>query len=1237
MDSGKPCCGPHHRRDSVPGANDNEMPLEKCIDAIHSKLTECIDLCIGKSPMGILMVEAATGSGKSVVLPAMIQKYMEQVTCESRKYRKRDYSRGDRKHHWPRKLLVLNPSTIDIRNVCKAAIDRDVPSCFRMGHKCRGREPGGVKRSSKIVFATVGIAAKWYACHGAEYFDEFGGVICDEMHKMESDVRYALLWELFLNIRQHRDFVLVGATATFSEQMTTQLRHLNCKWVHCTERRWPLQRFTVKVRNRELYPAIAYTVRQLILRHQTCLVFLPGKQEIKEVTALLVNAGGVHPTQVSELHAELNEDEKIRAMSAQAILSTSIAETSITLPELDHVLDAGLSRTTKKWLVDVETMQTLPAPLSVINQRAGRAGRAKPGCATLFVSDNGEVLEESRLPIAIDEIQTALAFQQHYTIIRADALSMCPLETEQIASARQQLEELKLTDAQQLHVLKILPFSFRDAAAFFRGMQYNVAFEVAALLIFKNMYKWDRTKQYSVDQIVQEITGKDPVERIAGDTSHNRGNRAELTDARDEFDDLRQKLNLSPSSYGKEWVDEAVAVAMLIHPERLVWQSQEKGQACFLGEPLVNPPDKDGEYVAVLFSKAWNKSGLRLHCSMFLPCTEWVKQQTNLPKLSHTAKCLTDSTLGEFRRTCILALREKGFDTKFWWCKPGTEESNFASKILCSLKVHFAIIIPNGNRLAKEKDASKELKWIDKTAREMATALHMTSQDAAIFVGNARLSPGVRNPQTYGRLVPMLQRSLEKENLAVVKDAPGIEHTEDGMHWSVSSEEAVKELIKRMVDERKHTLDCTNQHQPILWCWCYDELQKRHFPYCIPCGKFINPGHIEGKQHKERCHGLPFTFTDQERWCTQGARFREASGDEIGSDKLKTTKWLDALTPLPAINTSVLSDIPKIKQVLIREQTGEVIFRHKVLPKKFVIEVWYTDNRDVYGETYEYLDNGSHRVVYINTTQGGRVIAQDEPVEKRTVIKMNFLDPSSHWDNNLREWNAIITNAELSNLVPKTYGYAQAKLYNHDVSLLFVDFLGLTLKNMFEEMTQERPGERELQLIALTSKSVMEMLVNSSNNMLQSHDWHFGNIAFENKSTEDSTKLTGLKLIDWEGNGMANAQQTERGRMRHAFDAFRNGFMEFEEKGYIKSDDKSVKSIWSSAMQIMGEVLGTWWTPWNKVTGEDIESPLPNDENLQDLADRLNNAVEDLTQQLAMPTTKMKQRTRMPWRSGGKR
>ena len=80
--------------------------------------------------------------------------------------------------------------------------------------------------------------------------------------------------------------------------------------------------------------------------------------------------------------------------------------------------------------------------------------------------------------------------------------------------------------------------------------------------------------------------------------------------------------------------------------------------------------------------------------------------------------------------------------------------------------------------------------------------------------------------------------------------------------------------------------------------------------------------------------------------------------------------------------------------------------------------------------------------------------------------------------------------------------------------------------------------------------------------------------------------------------------------MRDAFDVFRTEFMKFEIRGYINSHDESVKSIWSSAMQFMGEVLGTWWIPWNKATGEDIESPLPNEENLQDLADRLKNAVE---------------------------
>ena len=121
---------------------------------------------------------------------------------------------------------------------------------------------------------------------------------------------------------------------------------------------------------------------------------------------------------------------------------------------------------------------------------------------------------------------------------------------------------------------------------------------------------------------------------------------------------------------------------------------------------------------------------------------------------------------------------------------------------------------------------------------------------------------------------------------------------------------------------------------------------------------------------------------------------------------------------------------------------------------------------------------------------------------------------------------------------------------------------------MSEEMTQESPGERALRLIAQTSKSVVEMLVNLSNNMPQSHDWHLGNIAFENKSTGDSTELRGLRLIDWEGNGMANAQQTERGRMRDAFDAFRTDFMKFEEHGYINSHDKSVKFIWLSLIHI---------------------------------------------------------------------
>ena len=295
--------------DTVPGTSGGEMALRQHIPYARQLL---------RSGHGVVMFDAATGSGKSKLLPSEIQLHL----------------RG--------KLLALNPSTLDTKNVCTGA---SCKSCYRMG----GRRQGGDRFSeSRVVFATVGLVAKWYASGGSRDFRVYDGVFCDEMHLMESDPRYALLWELFMDISKTRQFLIVGASSTITSSMKARLDQVDVRWVRCHERPYPLERYIVTVATvRLLYEAMAYTAATLLKRGQTLLIFLPGKHEIEQVRDTLVSLG-VNAQWVTPLHADLEEHEMQKAMDIvdhpKAILATSLAETSITLPQVDHVLDSGFSR-----------------------------------------------------------------------------------------------------------------------------------------------------------------------------------------------------------------------------------------------------------------------------------------------------------------------------------------------------------------------------------------------------------------------------------------------------------------------------------------------------------------------------------------------------------------------------------------------------------------------------------------------------------------------------------------------------------------------------------------------------------------------------------------------------------------------------------------------------------------------------------------------------------------------------
>ena len=119
------------------------------------------------------------------------------------------------------------------------------------------------------------------------------------------------------------------------------------------------------------------------------LVFLPGEREIREAADFLRR---MQPptTQILMLFARLSADEQERVFrtsgSRRIVLATNVAETSITVPGIHYVVDAGLARV-KRYSYRNKVDQLLIEPVSQAsaNQRSGRCGRIANGvCIRLY-------------------------------------------------------------------------------------------------------------------------------------------------------------------------------------------------------------------------------------------------------------------------------------------------------------------------------------------------------------------------------------------------------------------------------------------------------------------------------------------------------------------------------------------------------------------------------------------------------------------------------------------------------------------------------------------------------------------------------------------------------------------------------------------------------------------------------------------------------------------------------------
>ena len=128
------------------------------------------------------------------------------------------------------------------------------------------------------------------------------------------------------------------------------------------------------------------------------LVFLPGEREIKAVadelrarpTQGLLARSGKMAAEVLPLFARLSQADQDRVFRRSGrrriVLSTNVAETSLTVPDIRYVVDSGLARVKRyRYRAKVEQLQIEPIAQSQANQRMGRCGRVADGvCIRLY-------------------------------------------------------------------------------------------------------------------------------------------------------------------------------------------------------------------------------------------------------------------------------------------------------------------------------------------------------------------------------------------------------------------------------------------------------------------------------------------------------------------------------------------------------------------------------------------------------------------------------------------------------------------------------------------------------------------------------------------------------------------------------------------------------------------------------------------------------------------------------------
>lgn len=308
-----------------------------------------------------------------------------------------------------RKLILLEPRRLAARRAAEYMSSQLQESVGQtVGYRIRGESR--VSPDTRIEVVTEGILTR--IIQEDPSLSNIGCIIFDEFHErsIHADLGLALSLDVQEHIREDLRILIMSATLD-GVRLSTILN--DAPLVQSAGRAFPVvTKYLLEPVTGQIEKAVAEKTLQALDEHEgDILVFLPGQREIRRVSSLLEERSLPETIHIHHLFGEAGYRHQQAAITPVAapyrkvILSTSIAETSLTIDGVRVVVDSGLARSARfDPRRGMTGLVTLPLSRATADQRQGRAGRQAPGvCYRLWTEAAHRGLQQYPQP----EILTA--------------------------------------------------------------------------------------------------------------------------------------------------------------------------------------------------------------------------------------------------------------------------------------------------------------------------------------------------------------------------------------------------------------------------------------------------------------------------------------------------------------------------------------------------------------------------------------------------------------------------------------------------------------------------------------------------------------------------------------------------------------------------------------------------------------------------------------------------------------